>query len=60
LGVNWLKSAEQEKYFNEVYICHLEMRKNDFAAILTETRVVMIVITPLKVEYDVHFNGVFI
>ena len=57
LGVYWLKSVENETYASQVYICHLDMRMDDLAAILTERRVIMIVISKLRVDYDVTFDG---
>ena len=58
LGQNWLKELEGGKYFGETYICHLELRIDDLAAILTETRVLVIHTKKHKLEYDAKFSEV--
>lgn len=57
LGQNWLREVSNAKYFSEVYLCHLELRYEDLAAILTETRVLMIHINKLSIEYNAPFHG---
>lgn len=57
LGQNWLREVGNAKFFSELYICHLELRVDDLAAILTEKRVLMIRIKKLQVEYNAPFEG---
>jgi vacuolar protein sorting-associated protein 13A/C len=58
LGQNWLKEVEHAKFFQETYLCHLELRIDDLAAIVTERRLLMIHTRSLKLEYDARFEGV--
>jgi vacuolar protein sorting-associated protein 13A/C len=46
------------KYQNEIYITHLELRKEDLAVIVTELRVLMIGIQKTRVEYDAGFEEI--
>jgi vacuolar protein sorting-associated protein 13A/C len=58
LGQNWLREVKNAKFSSEVYLGHLEMRIDDLAAILTETRILMIHIRKLSLEYDAPFDGI--
>jgi vacuolar protein sorting-associated protein 13A/C len=57
LGQSWLHELGNAKFSSEVYLCHLELRIEDLAAILTETRVLMIHINKLTLEYNAPFRG---
>ncbi|KAI8897799.1 hypothetical protein BC833DRAFT_643759 [Globomyces pollinis-pini] len=58
LGQHWLRGLSNSKYFAEIYICHLEMRIDDLAVIITEKRVLMMHYKRLKIEYDVKFDDI--
>lgn len=60
LGQNWLREVHSAKFATEVYLCHLEMRLGDLAAILTESRLLMIHIKGLSLEYDACFKGILL
>jgi vacuolar protein sorting-associated protein 13A/C len=55
---SWLKSVASGRFFDENYICHLEIRMEDLAVIVTEQRVIMIRIRSLRTEWDCQFNGI--
>lgn len=57
LGQSWLREVHSGKYASEFYLCHLELRVDDLCAIVTETRVLMIHIKKVKLEYDAKYSG---
>jgi vacuolar protein sorting-associated protein 13A/C len=57
MGQNWLKEVDHGKHFQETYICHLELRIDDLAAIVTETKVLMIHVRSMKLEFEAKFES---
>lgn len=57
LGLSWLKSIENGRYFHEFYVAHLEIRTEDLVAVISETRILMARIKRLKVEWDLPYDG---
>ncbi|GAA5995177.1 hypothetical protein JCM5350_001861 [Sporobolomyces pararoseus] len=68
LGQNWLKNAENGKWFNDIYVAHLDIsppppsgpghhRRSDetIVCILTTTRLLLVRIAKLKLQWDVPF-----
>ncbi|RKF58530.1 Vacuolar protein sorting-associated protein 13 [Erysiphe neolycopersici] len=58
LGQFWLKQLNNGKYFNEHYIAHLELPREDVVVILTYTRILLVKSKRLKTEWDVPFNNI--
>ncbi|TPX42076.1 hypothetical protein SeMB42_g05292 [Synchytrium endobioticum] len=56
LGQNWLKQVENGHYFHEDYVGHLELRIEDLVTIITTTRILMVRVKKLKVDWDVPFE----
>ncbi|GAA6061937.1 hypothetical protein JCM10212_001505 [Sporobolomyces blumeae] len=65
LGQNWLKNMENGRFFNEVYVAHLDISPPALAeqkrseetvvCILTTTRMLLVRIHKLKLQWDVPF-----
>ncbi|GAA5849449.1 hypothetical protein JCM5353_001982 [Sporobolomyces roseus] len=64
LGQNWLKNTENGKFFNEIYVAHLDIsppsnansrREETVVCLLTTTRMLLVKITKLKLQWDVPF-----
>ncbi|GAA5992083.1 hypothetical protein JCM10908_000736 [Rhodotorula pacifica] len=55
LGQNWLKNVENGKYFNEIYVAHLDLPSSDdtLVVILTTVRILLVRVNKLKVGWDV-------
>ncbi|KAI8911617.1 hypothetical protein EDD86DRAFT_202866 [Gorgonomyces haynaldii] len=56
LGLNWLKGLDNGRFFQEVYVAHLELRMEDLVCIVTERRVILARVKSLRTEWDVQFQ----
>ncbi|KWU46731.1 hypothetical protein RHOSPDRAFT_14825 [Rhodotorula sp. JG-1b] len=58
LGQNWLKNVENGKYFNEIYVAHLDLPSSDdtLVVILTTVRILLVRVNKLKVGWDVPIS----
>ncbi|CED84268.1 Vacuolar protein sorting-associated protein [Phaffia rhodozyma] len=55
LGQSWLKDLENGKYFNEIYVAHLDFPQDDSVCMLTTTRILLIRSIKLRVVWEVAF-----
>jgi len=58
LGQFWLKQLDNGKYFNEQYIAHLELPREDMVVMLTYTRIMLIKSKKLTSEWDVPLKDI--
>ncbi|KAI0376422.1 vacuolar protein sorting-associated protein 13 [Hypomontagnella monticulosa] len=58
LGQAWLKQVDDGKYFNENYIGHLELPREDKVVIVTFSRILLIRSRKLTTEWDVPLKDV--
>jgi vacuolar protein sorting-associated protein 13A/C len=58
LGQFWLKQLDNGKYFNEQYIAHLELPREDVVFMLTYARIMLIKSKKLTSEWDIPLNEV--
>lgn len=58
LGQSWLKQVDDGKYFNEEYIAHLELPREDMVVIITYSRILLIRSRRLTKEWDVPLKDV--
>ncbi|KAI9788366.1 MAG: hypothetical protein M1816_006969 [Peltula sp. TS41687] len=58
LGQSWLKQLDGGKYFDEDYIAHLELPREEVAVMLTYTRIMLIKPKRLSVEWDVPLRDI--
>ncbi|CAL3963394.1 unnamed protein product [Diplocarpon coronariae] len=58
LGQFWLKQLDNGKYFNEQYIAHLELPREDVVVMLTYSRIMLIKSKKLKSEWDVPLKDI--
>ncbi|KAI9744725.1 MAG: hypothetical protein M1818_001650 [Claussenomyces sp. TS43310] len=58
LGQFWLKQLDNGKYFNEQYIAHLELPREDVVVMLTYSRIMLIKSKKLSSEWDVPLKDV--
>ena len=58
LGQYWLKQVDNGRYFNEQYIGHLELPKEDMVVMVTFARVLLIRSKKLTSEWDVPLKDV--
>ncbi|KAH9220013.1 hypothetical protein DL95DRAFT_520355 [Leptodontidium sp. 2 PMI_412] len=58
LGQFWLKQLDNGKYFNEQYIAHLELPREDVVVILTYSRIMLIKSKKLTSEWDVPLKDI--
>ncbi|KAI9289370.1 hypothetical protein BC943DRAFT_349025 [Umbelopsis sp. AD052] len=58
LGQSWLKDLENGKFFNELYIAHCILATNEMAAILTNTRILVINTRKSTLEWQEHFSDI--
>lgn len=58
LGQNWLKNIENGKFFEETYVCHLDIPSSEesLVVILTTTRILLVKILKLKVGWEVPLS----
>ncbi|OBT96470.1 hypothetical protein VE01_05675 [Pseudogymnoascus verrucosus] len=58
LGQFWLKQLDSGKYFNEQYIAHLELPREDVVVMLTYSRIMLVRAKKLTSEWDVPLRDV--
>ena len=58
LGQFWLKQVDNGKYFNEEYIAHLELPREDMVVMVTYSRILLIRSRRLTSEWDVPLKDV--
>lgn len=58
LGQFWLKQLDNGKYFNEQYIAHLELPREDVVVMLTYSRIMLIKSKKLMSEWDVPLKDI--
>lgn len=58
LGQFWLKQLDNGKYFNEQYIAHLELPREDVVVLLTYSRIMLIKSKKLTSEWDVPLKDI--
>jgi vacuolar protein sorting-associated protein 13A/C len=58
LGQFWLKQLDNGKYFDEDYIAHLELPREDVVVILTYNRIMLVKSKKLSSEWDVPLADV--
>lgn len=58
LGQFWLKQLDSGKYFNEQYIAHLELPREDVVVMLTYSRIMLVKSKKLTSEWDVPLKDI--
>ncbi|KAK6197198.1 hypothetical protein LQW54_010854 [Pestalotiopsis sp. IQ-011] len=58
LGQSWLKQVDNGRYFNEEYIAHLELPREDMVVMVTFSRILLIRSRRLTTEWDVPLKDV--
>lgn len=58
LGQFWLKQVDNGKYFDEQYIAHLELPREDMVVMITYSRILLIRSRRLTAEWDVPLRDV--
>ncbi|XDG02739.1 hypothetical protein ABKA04_002354 [Annulohypoxylon sp. FPYF3050] len=58
LGQSWLKQVDDGKYFNENYIAHLELPREDMVVMVTFSRILLIRSRRLTTGWDVPLKDV--
>ncbi|KAF2994431.1 hypothetical protein E8E14_001853 [Neopestalotiopsis sp. 37M] len=58
LGQSWLKQVDNGRYFNEEYIAHLELPREDMVVMVTYSRILLIRSRRLTTEWDVPLKDV--
>jgi vacuolar protein sorting-associated protein 13A/C len=58
LGQFWLKQLDSGKYFDEQYIAHLELPREDVVVMLTYSRIMLVRAKKLTSEWDVPLRDV--
>lgn len=58
LGQSWLKQVDNGKYFDEMYIAHLELPTEDMVVMVTYARILLIRSRRLQTEWDVPLKDV--
>ena len=58
LGQFWLKQLDNGKFFNERYIAHLELPREDVVVMLTYSRIMLIKSKKLTSEWDVPLKDI--
>lgn len=58
LGQFWLKQVDNGKYFDEMYIAHLELPREDMVVMVTYARILLIRSRRLTTEWDVPLKDV--
>jgi len=58
LGQFWLKQVDNGKYFNEEYIAHLELPREDMVVMVTYSRILLIRSRRLTTEWDVPLKEI--
>jgi vacuolar protein sorting-associated protein 13A/C len=58
LGQFWLKQLDSGKYFDEDYIAHLELPREDVVVILTYNRIMLVKSKKLASEWEVPLKDI--
>ncbi|KAI8944058.1 hypothetical protein F4801DRAFT_267969 [Xylaria longipes] len=58
LGQSWLKQVDNGKYFNEDYIAHIELPREDMVVMVTYSRILLIRSRRLSTEWDIPLQDV--
>lgn len=58
LGQFWLKQLDNGKYFDEQYIAHLELPREDVVVMLTYSRIMLVKSKKLTSEWDVPLKDI--
>lgn len=58
LGQSWLKQVDNGKYFDDGYIAHLELPREDMVVMVTYARILLIRSRRLTTEWDVPLKDV--
>jgi vacuolar protein sorting-associated protein 13A/C len=58
LGQFWLKQVDNGRYFDETYIAHLELPKEDMVVMVTYSRILLIRSRRLTTEWDIPLKEV--
>ncbi|KAI0846527.1 vacuolar protein sorting-associated protein 13 [Daldinia vernicosa] len=58
LGQSWLKQVDNGKYFNEDYIAHLDLPREDMVVMVTFSRILLIRSRRLTTEWDIPLKDV--
>ncbi|KAI1654139.1 vacuolar protein sorting-associated protein 13 [Daldinia decipiens] len=58
LGQSWLKQVDNGKYFNENYIAHLDLPREDMVVMVTFSRILLIKSRRLTTEWDIPLKDV--
>ncbi|KAI9770443.1 MAG: hypothetical protein M1840_003329 [Geoglossum simile] len=58
LGQLWLKQLDNGKYFDEYYLAHLELPREDVVVVLTYSRIMLIKSKKLTSEWDVPLKDI--
>ncbi|KAI0018263.1 vacuolar protein sorting-associated protein 13 [Xylariomycetidae sp. FL0641] len=58
LGQCWLKQVDNGKYFNEDYIAHVQLTKEDMVVMVTYSRILLIRSKRLTTEWDIPLKDV--
>ncbi|KAJ3408710.1 hypothetical protein HDV05_004781 [Chytridiales sp. JEL 0842] len=56
LGLKWLKSIENGKYFHEEYYSHLELKLEDLVIFVTDKRVLMAKMSVGRTDWEIPFH----
>ncbi|KAK8040003.1 vacuolar protein sorting-associated protein vps13 [Apiospora rasikravindrae] len=58
LGQFWMKQTDNGKYFNEVYVAHLELPRDNMVVMVTYSRILLIRSDRLTTEWDVPLKEI--
>jgi vacuolar protein sorting-associated protein 13A/C len=58
LGQSWLKQVDNGRFFDEEYIAHLELPREDMVVMITYARILLIRSRKLATEWEVPFKDV--
>ena len=58
LGQFWLKQLDHGKYFNESYLAHLELPRDDVVVLLTYDRIMLAKSKKLSSEWDIPLKEI--
>ncbi|KAI6377701.1 hypothetical protein MCOR25_002425 [Pyricularia grisea] len=58
LGQSWLKQVDNGKYFDEEYVAHLELPREDVVVMVTYSRILLIRSRRLTTEWDIPLKDV--
>lgn len=56
VGQTWLKAVNEGQYFNDEYLAHLNMNRDNIVAIVSFSRVIVMSTATLKTEWEVQFQ----